>query len=258
MQKDEPPGDEDRIILEDGFSSEEEIQHEELKVEPVHEKEEETIHHEEVRLKLPPPAEIPKKSYSLQPDIQTGWQNKGDPLPQPIPIIFEAPRYDHLIRRMLKNPRKQAKIVYLGPRYENTYYSWYDKAFKFPYEHIKAPNDMKFTNRPFCGQHWEAEGEEELQFDSFFEGGNLDCVMRVGEREYDCFMRVDSNTAGHLHWFDFKVKGWKRLLKYKINICNFQKGRCLYARGMKPYLRSVKQQQKEGLGWHQGGENVRF
>jgi len=157
---------------------------------------------------------------------------------------------------MLKQPRERAKLCYLGPRYENTYYSWYDKSFRFPYDHIKAPNDMKFTNRPFCGQHWEAE--DGLLFDSFFEGGNLDCVMKVGEREYDCFMRVDSNTAGHLQWFNFKVKGWRKLLKYKINICNFQKDKCLFTRGMKPYLYSEKRFKKEKEGWKQDGENLRF
>lgn len=83
-------------------------------------------------------------------------------------------------------------------------------------------------------------------------------MMRVGEREYDCFMRVDSNTAGHLQWFNFKVKGWKKLLKYKINICNFKKDKCLFSRGMKPYIYSAKREKKEKIGWQQDGECVRF
>ena len=75
-------------------------------------------------------------------------------LPVPVPIIFESERFDQLVRRALRQPKPKARVVYLGPRYENTYYAWYDKTFPFPYHHIKAPNDMKFTNRPFCGQHW--------------------------------------------------------------------------------------------------------
>lgn len=82
--------------------------------------------------------------------------------------------------------------------------------------------------------------------------------MRVGEREYDCFMRVDSNTAGHLQWFNFKVKGWRKLLKYRINICNFQKDKCLFTRGMRPYLFSEKRSRREKEGWRQDGENLRF
>ena len=94
-------------------------------------------------------------------------------LPVPVPIIFESERFDQLVRRALRQPKPKARVVYLGPRYENAYYklsliradyaikwqsaglfAWYDKTFPFPYHHIKAPNDMKFTNRPFCGQHW--------------------------------------------------------------------------------------------------------
>ena len=37
-----------------------------------------------------------------------------------------------------------------------------------------------------------------LIFDSHFESGNLDCVVKVSDNEYDLFMRVDSNTKGHL------------------------------------------------------------
>ena len=97
---------------------------------------------------------------------------------------------------------------------------------------------MIFTNRAFCGQHWEAE--DCIIFNSFFESGNLDCALKTGEREYDLFLRVDSNTRGHLHWFNFKVKNLEKLQRYKFNICNYQKCESLYSRGMKPYIFSKK------------------
>ena len=53
-------------------------------------------------------------------------------------------------------------------------------------------------------------------------------------------MRVDSNTKGHLHWYNFKVKNLQTDKSYKITICNFQKGKSLYSRGMKPYCFSTK------------------
>lgn len=37
----------------------------------------------------------------------------------------------------------------------------------------------------------------ELIFDSNFESGNLDMVIKVKEFEYDLYMRVDTNTRGH-------------------------------------------------------------
>lgn len=53
-------------------------------------------------------------------------------------------------------------------------------------------------------------------------------------------MRVDSNTKGHLQWFNFRISNLESGKIYKLNICNFQKGKNLYARGMRPYLYSTQ------------------
>jgi cytosolic carboxypeptidase protein 2/3 len=45
----------------------------------------------------------------------------------------------------------------------------------------------------------------ELIFDSNFESGNLDTVIKKKDLEYDLFMRVDTNTRGHHQWFYFSV-----------------------------------------------------
>jgi hypothetical protein len=39
--------------------------------------------------------------------------------------------------------------------------------------------------------------EKELYFDSCFESGNLDMAIKIGDFEYDLYMRVDTNTKGH-------------------------------------------------------------
>jgi len=44
------------------------------------------------------------------------------------------------------------------------------------------------------------EGDQlskELVFDSNFESGNLDMVIKKKDFEYDLYMRVDTNTKGH-------------------------------------------------------------
>ena len=64
-------------------------------------------------------------------------------------------------------------------------------------------------------------------------------------------MRVDSNTKGHLQWFNFKVSNFKADTVYKFNICNFQKGKILYNRGMRPYMRSMMEARIENRDWHQ-------
>jgi hypothetical protein len=75
-----------------------------------------------------------------------------------------------------------------------------------------------------------------IEFDSTFEGGNLDLVIEVAPDEYDLFMRVDSNTRGHFSWFNFKITSIETQ-RVKFNICNFTKGRCLYLKGMRPYVK---------------------
>lgn len=57
-------------------------------------------------------------------------------------------------------------------------------------------------------------------------------------------MRVDSNTRGHLQWFNFKVKNIHKLIKYKFNICNLMKNKSLYSRGQKPFIFSRKKYEK--------------
>lgn len=52
-------------------------------------------------------------------------------------------------------------------------------------------------------------------------------------------MRVDSNTRGHLQWFNFKMRNLIAGQTYKFNICNFQKLKSLYSRGMSPYYYSL-------------------
>ena len=47
--------------------------------------------------------------------------------------------------------------------------------------------------------------EQELVFDSNFESGNLDMVIKKKDLEYDLYMRVDTNTKGHHQWFYFSV-----------------------------------------------------
>ena len=51
-------------------------------------------------------------------------------------------------------------------------------------------------------------------------------------------MRIDANTRGDLQWFYFEISNLKKYQEYRINICNFEKGKSLYTRGMKPYILS--------------------
>ena len=71
-------------------------------------------------------------------------------------------------------------------------------TFKFP---LKTPYMIphSFDERPaFHGMNPQMEGlEDELLFDSSFESGNLDMVIKPKPATYDLYMRVDTNTRGH-------------------------------------------------------------
>lgn len=78
-------------------------------------------------------------------------------------------------------------------------------------------------------------------------------IIRVGESEYDLYMRVDTNTNGHRQWFFFSVKN---LLPgtVRFNIYRFKKKFSLFQRGMKPYVRSMK----SNSGWKPASGKVSY
>ena len=100
--------------------------------------------------------------------------------------------------------------------------------------------------------------ERELRFDSMFESGNLDLVLSVKPWEYDCYMRVDTNTRGHHQWFYFSVSfdlpQHFHDRKLKFNILNFTKPQSLYQSGM----RVCVAKKSAGFEWHRAGTNISY
>lgn len=82
-----------------------------------------------------------------------------------------------MVNCLLKITQNLFYLVYLGPRYENTFYAWKDKPFSFPYSHINLTKNIKYKKRPFLGQNPEITNV--IYFDSIIESGNLDVVIQV-------------------------------------------------------------------------------
>ena len=82
--------------------------------------------------------------------------------------------------------------------------------------------------RAFEGMNPTIAPNSELVFDSQFESANLDCVVRVNDREYDLFLRVDSNTRGHTLWYYFSIRNGRHRKSVQLNICNIGKHHNLY------------------------------
>ena len=74
--------------------------------------------------------------------------------------------------------------------------------------------------------------DKELRFDSNFESGNLDYVIKRKPDEYDMYMRVDTNTRGHHQWFYYSITFDNMAFfadrTVRFNLMNFTKSSSLY------------------------------
>ena len=61
-------------------------------------------------------------------------------------------------------------------------------------------------------------------------------------------MQNDTNTKGYCQWFYFLVRNNENK-KIKINIVNFIKKRLMFLDGVRPVGFSVKQNERNGIGW---------
>jgi hypothetical protein len=100
----------------------------------------------------------------------------------------------------------------------------------FVQEKLRVNSFYKSTlfYRAFEGMNPTLQAEGEFVFNSIFESGNLDCVIKIGEEEFDLFLRIDANTKGHVQWFYFSIRNGKRREKIKLNLCNLSKPKSLY------------------------------
>ena len=98
--------------------------------------------------------------------------------------------------------------------------------------------------------------EEELKFDSMFESGNLDMVIKTKPTTYDLYMRVDTNTRGHHQWFYFSVEVPESMMKKSITfrVVNFTKPHSLYTSGM----RVCYSRRSDNYRWLKGGTNIKY
>ena len=115
-----------------------------------------------------------------------------------------------------------------------------------------------FDERPaFTGMNPKLEDiENELIFDSAFESGNLDMVIKTKPTTYDLYMRVDTNTRGHHQWFYFSVEVPTSIKKQAIvfRVVNFTKPHSLYSNGM----RICYAKKSENYRWSKGGYNIKY
>lgn len=186
---------------------------------------------------------IDGKQFSMEPDMVFGWRPRQT-IVAPIPLNYINHPLDRILKHLL-NSSPEA-IVYLGFQP--------DDSFEL-HEKFSSPDSYQVCILNAVREKWlkmkEVEGKAKVRvdkydqasrpyygmnpvapcqfnFDSTFESGNLDAVVQAGESEFDCFIRVDTNTRGHLQWFYFSVENKGDYQISLFNICNFTKAKSLY------------------------------
>ena len=86
-----------------------------------------------------------------------------------------------------------------------------------------------------------------LLFDSSFESGNLEKVIRVDENEYDLYVRGDTYNPGKRMWYYFKVSNVLKNQKVLFTITNLSKNKSLYRQGMTPLVSSTSRPKWERI-----------
>ena len=127
---------------------------------------------------------------------------------------------------------------------------------------------------------------DDLEFDSWFESGNLRAAWRVENRkqadsapknhgraplntpswaqqEYDLLCNKDTHTNGHVQWFYFSVRRTNaspripEKLRVRLNIVNMMKKSSLYDVGMLP-VGFCEKSDSSGRGWTRVGSDVAY
>lgn len=222
--------------------------------------------------------EMGPASHSLEADMSTGWKPKLKII-GPMPLNFDNPVVDRPLAALLRQESAFYQVAYLGTppahsgfrapssfklhellarhyRYKYSYLLHNDFAHLRPFFNKFYSHFQPEVRRPFTGMN-PSLCRQELVFDSCFEGGNLDCAVRLRAQEYDLLLRVDSNTAGHVLWYSFRVSNAESTPKrVRFNLANLRRNKSAYMRvHIFPYPRACV---LSCGGWEEnGGKRVR-
>ncbi|XP_075044181.1 cytosolic carboxypeptidase 2 [Mixophyes fleayi] len=138
------------------------------------------------------------------------------------------------------------KVVYeISPAYKGSYFTG-----------SRTGGRRCLSNMPYTKVN--GKNNNDLQFESRFESGNLQKVVKVGMYEYELTLRTDLYTSKHTQWFYFQVKNTKKLVPYRFTITNLMKSNSLYNMGMKPLMYSEHDAVLSGEGWRREGKDIKY
>ena len=80
----------------------------------------------------------------------------------------------------------------------------------------------------------------------------------IKNTEYDLYLKNDYSTNGYTQWYYFSVSNTRRDKNYRFNIVNFMKPDSNFNQGLKPLIYSVKEAEKNHIGWSRDGFNIAY
>ena len=185
------------------------------------------------------PVDLRSQKFSIKNDLFFGWKPKIG-IKNPFPLFYND--------RLIQNLETLCNYLYRGFRPVHSYklHEYFSGQGKYPYsnksfslymnEEIKelmklnVKHDLPELKPSGC-----QAGSPQVEFDSFFESGNCDLVVESSHLKYDVYLRVDSNTRGHTHWFYFRVRS-ERMTQANIRIRNMSKGDSIFRKWGNPYI----------------------
>ncbi|XP_040265175.1 cytosolic carboxypeptidase 2 isoform X1 [Bufo bufo] len=158
------------------------------------------------------------------------------------------------------------ELFYRPTRKEALPYVSFEGEGKVVYEISQGYKGSYFTGSRTGGRrcttnmptYMDVKSNNDLQFESRFESGNLQKAVKVGAYEYELTLRTDLYTGKHTQWFYFQVKNTRGGIPYRFTITNLMKKNSLYNEGMKPLMYSEHDAVLRGEGWRREGGDIKY
>jgi len=144
-----------------------------------------------------------------------------------------------------RTPHSLGKVVYENAPDSNIKYFTRSKCSKKS-AHAKSYYQLKDHD------------DSTLLFESRFESGNLMRAIKIGEHDYQLWLRFDMYTSKHTQWYYFMVRNAKPDIQYRFTIMNFIKPGSLYNDGMRPLMYSELNAENKGIGWVRTGTKIKY
>ena len=179
--------------------------------------------------KKPEPINLKENDFSLKVDLINGWKPRVD-LKNPFPLFLA----DSLTAKL----SMRQDWVYRGFSPTNSY-ELHDafsgsQSYTPKEHHLRVYRELISKQLMQKNEHIQPRSAPssawpQVEFDSFFESGNLAFVFRQ-ESRFSLFLRIDSNTLGHTQWFYFSARSAGKF-KAVFEIKNMSKQNSIFKRG---------------------------